>query len=100
MSGPTKELQRLILEGADGVPRYQHGGNPLVRWQIDNFAVEMDPAGNVKPSKRNAGDKIDGIVAGIMALDGATRAQPAQRPPAAPLRASRGGGDDLTAINF
>jgi phage terminase large subunit-like protein len=76
MSGPTKELQRLVREGEDGTPRYRHGGNPLLRWQIDNFAVEMDPAGNVKPSKRNAGDKIDGVVAGIMALDGATRAEP------------------------
>jgi phage terminase large subunit-like protein len=81
MSAPTKELQRLVREGADGTPRYRHGGNPLLRWQVDNFAVEMDPAGNVKPSKRNAGDKIDGVVAGIMALDGATRAEPGQAEP-------------------
>lgn len=99
MSAPTKELQRLVLEGSDGSPRFRHGGNPLVRWQIDNFAVEMDPAGNVKPSKRHAGDKIDGVVAGIMALDGATRAEPAKAPPAAPRRAAAGP-SDLTTIGF
>jgi phage terminase large subunit-like protein len=96
MSPPTKEMQRLILEQAG---RYRHGGNPLVRWQVDNFAVEMDPAGNVKPSKRHAGDKIDGIVAGIVALDEATRAEPAQTPPAAPRRAAAAP-TDLTTIGF
>lgn len=79
MSAPTKELQRLLLEGTAERPRYRHGGNSLMRWQVDNFAVEMDPAGNVKPSKRHAGDKIDGVVAGIMALDAATRATPVKR---------------------
>lgn len=76
MSSPTKALQRLLLEGTVERPRYRHGGNGLLRWQVDNFAVEMDPAGNVKPSKRKAADKIDGVVAGIMALDGAMRAEP------------------------
>lgn len=76
MSSPTKELQRLLREGTAERPRYRHGGNPLMRWQVDHFAVDMDPAGNVKPSKKAASDKIDGVVAGIMALDGATRAQP------------------------
>jgi phage terminase large subunit-like protein len=74
MSGPTKELLRLLLEGTARTPRYRHGGNPAVRWQVDNFAVEMDAAGNVKPSKRHAGDKIDGVVAGIMALGRAVAA--------------------------
>jgi phage terminase large subunit-like protein len=39
-----------------------------VRWQVDNFAVEMDAAGNVKPSKKHANDKIDAVVALVMAL--------------------------------
>jgi phage terminase large subunit-like protein len=42
---------------------------------VDNFAVAMDPAGNVKPDKANAGDKIDGVVALIMALSRALAAQ-------------------------
>jgi len=39
-----------------------------VRWQVDNFAVKMDPAGNVKPDKSVAADKIDAIAATINAL--------------------------------
>jgi phage terminase large subunit-like protein len=75
MSAPTKDLQRLILTGTEQKPIVRHGGNPLLRWMVDNFAVAMDPAGNVKPDKANAGDKIDGVVALIMALSRALAAQ-------------------------
>lgn len=75
MSAPTKDLQRLMKLGAkydeDGNPErplIRHGGNPIMRWMVDNFAVAMDPAGNVKPDKQNAGDKIDGVVSLIMGL--------------------------------
>ncbi len=68
MSGPTKELKRLMLLGREDAPILRHGGQPVARWTVDNFAVEMDAAGNVKPSKRNAGEKIDPVVALIMAL--------------------------------
>ncbi|WP_369126876.1 hypothetical protein [Amycolatopsis vastitatis] len=43
------------------------------------MAVEMDAAGNVKPSKRNSGDKFDGVVALIMALDRAVHYTPPRR---------------------
>lgn len=69
MSPPTKALQKLLLESTPAKPRYRHGGNPAVRWMVDNLAVQMDPAGNVKPAKDRSADKIDGVVAGIMALD-------------------------------
>jgi phage terminase large subunit-like protein len=72
MSAPTKELQRLVLAGTAEAPKVRHGGNACVRWQIDNFAVQMDAAGNVKPAKHLAADKIDAVVALIMALDGAS----------------------------
>lgn len=75
LSSPTKEFKRLLLQGCEGEPRYRHGANGCLRWQIDNFAVEMDAAANVKPSKAKAGDKIDGLVAAIMALDRAMRRQ-------------------------
>lgn len=78
MSAPTKELQRILLQGTSKQPLYRHGGNPAVRWQVDNFAVAMDAAGNVKPDKKAAGDKIDGIVAGIMGLERALRHVPAK----------------------
>lgn len=68
MSPPTKELQRLLLEGSGGEPRYRHGGNPVARWCVSNFAIAMDPAGNVKPDRANARDKIDLAAASIIAL--------------------------------
>jgi len=35
--------------------------------------VKTDPAGNIKPDKEKSTEKIDGIVATIMALDRAIR---------------------------
>ena len=68
MSAPTKELQRILLEGTAERPMFRHGGNPAVRWQADNFAVWMDANGNVKPNKAIAADKIDAIAAAINAM--------------------------------
>ena len=39
----------------------------------DNITVRQDPAGNIKPDKAKSTEKIDGIVALIMALDRAIR---------------------------
>lgn len=63
MSAPTKELEALILSG-----RLRHGGNKVLRWMASNVSTEQDAAGNLKPSKKKSTEKIDGIVALIMAL--------------------------------
>lgn len=63
MNWPTKKLEELVLGG-----KLAHGGNPVLRWMASNVAVEMDAAGNLKPSKKKSTERIDGIVAGIMAL--------------------------------
>jgi phage terminase large subunit-like protein len=68
MSAPSKELIRLILGG-----QFHHGGHPVMRWMADNVIVHQDPAGNIKPDKSKSANKIDGIVATIMALDRAVR---------------------------
>ena len=68
LSGPTKELQRVLLEGTAERPMFRHGGNPAVRWQADNLSVSMDAAGNVKPDKAHSGDKIDAIAAVVNAM--------------------------------
>jgi len=64
MSPGTKELYKLLLEG-----KINHGGNPVLAWMAANVVVEIDAAENIKPSKKKATEKIDGIVAMIMALD-------------------------------
>ena len=76
MSGPTKELLRLVT-----ARRYRHGHNPLVRWQADNLITRTDPAGNIKPDKAKSPDKIDSMVAAIMALDRAIRHTPTRTEP-------------------
>lgn len=63
MSAPLKEILRLVLSG-----RYVHGGDPVMRWMVDNLAVRMDPAGNVKPDKDRSGEKIDGVSAAVTAM--------------------------------
>lgn len=69
MSAPLKEIQRLILQGSrSGTPMIQHGGNPTMRWMIDNLAVNTDPAGNVKPDKAKSHEKIDGVSAMVNAM--------------------------------
>ena len=68
MSAPTKELMNLVFE-----KRIAHGGNPVLRWMMDNVFVEQDAAGNIKPSKKKSTEKIDGVVALVMALDRAVR---------------------------
>jgi phage terminase large subunit-like protein len=68
MSAPTKALQRILLKGTVEAPMFRHGGNPAVRWMVDNFAVAMDAAGNVKPDKATAADKIDAVSATIDAM--------------------------------
>lgn len=59
---PTKETKRLILGG-----QLQHDGNPILRWMMSNVVVQTDAAGNEKPARDKCTDKIDGVVAMIMA---------------------------------
>lgn len=72
MSPPSKELYKLLMEG-----RINHGGNPVLKWMAQNVVMHQDPAGNIKPDKDKSTEKIDGIVATIMALDRAIRCQDA-----------------------
>ena len=64
MSAPTKEFYRLLMDG-----RIIHGGNPVLRWMAGNVVIDTDPAGTIKVTKAKSKEKIDGIVAALMALD-------------------------------
>lgn len=63
MATPTAELERIIKG-----EMLEHGGNPVLRWNASNVSVQQDAAGNIKPDKEHSSEKIDGIVALIMAL--------------------------------
>lgn len=63
MSGPMKQTEALVYSG-----KLHHGGNPVLRWMADNVQASVDPAGNLKPDKGKSRERIDGIVALIMAI--------------------------------
>ena len=46
----------------------QHGADPVVDWCASNVSIRTDPAGNVKPDKERSIERIDPIVAVIMAV--------------------------------
>jgi len=72
MSAPAKELERLLVTG-----RILVAPSPVLRWMAANVAVERDAADNIKPSKKKSNQRIDGIVALVMALGRALVADPA-----------------------
>jgi phage terminase large subunit-like protein len=74
LSAPMKELEKLILGH-----KLAHGNNPVLTWMADNLVAREDPAGNIKPDKEKSIERIDGMVALIMALDRATRHEPPKR---------------------
>lgn len=65
MAYPMKELEKMVLRGG-----MRHGGHPVLRWNASNVAVthKRDAADNIKPDKDKSRDKIDGIVALVMAI--------------------------------
>ena len=63
MSGPS-----LVLESLTVSEKLLHGGHPVLAWQAGNVAVQKDHNGNIKPSKAKSNERIDGIVALVMAL--------------------------------
>lgn len=64
LSAPTKSLEKAVL-----AQQLRHEGHPVLRWCVSNVAVESDPAGNLKPSKVLSTERIDAVVALIMAVD-------------------------------
>jgi phage terminase large subunit-like protein len=63
MSAPTKELEKIVL-----AKELNHGGNKVLRWMCSNLAMKTDPAGNIKMDKAKSSEKIDGMIALVMAL--------------------------------
>jgi phage terminase large subunit-like protein len=74
MSAPSKLLENLIASG-----RIRHAGNPVLSWMAGNASVKVDASGNIRPVKPKPGspERIDGIVALVMALG----VQSSQKPP-------------------
>jgi phage terminase large subunit-like protein len=63
MSEPTKELMKIVLQ-----KKLAHLSDPVLRWNAANVVVKQDEAGNLKLNKDKSPEKIDGLVALVMAL--------------------------------
>ena len=60
---PARAFERAVIDG-----RFEHGGNPLLRWMAGNCVIAENGAGMIMPSKRKSRDKVDAIVATVMAV--------------------------------
>lgn len=63
MGEPSKHFERLVFAGA-----LDHGGHPLLRWMAGNAVIRFDENMNFMPAKKRSAEKIDGIVAAVMAI--------------------------------
>ena len=63
MNEPTKRLEKLI-----GSQSICFGRHPVMRWMASNVTVMQNSDGHIKPDKKRSTEKIDGIVALVMAM--------------------------------
>jgi phage terminase large subunit-like protein len=63
MSEPSKQLESLVRSG-----KLSHNGQPVLRWNAANVTVRTDGNENFMPDKKHSMERIDGIVALVMAL--------------------------------
>lgn len=63
LSGPTKFLTNLITLGD-----FEHYNNPILRWMASNVQLLLDSNGSQRPDKGKSKNKIDGVVAAVMAV--------------------------------
>jgi phage terminase large subunit-like protein len=63
LSEATKHIGALV-SGRN----FKHGGHPVLQWMASNVEVRQDPNGNLAPDKSQRTERIDGIVALIMAI--------------------------------
>jgi phage terminase large subunit-like protein len=76
MAVPTKKFLDLVA-----ARRLHHARHPILRWMANNVVLKRDPAGNCKVDKEKSMQKVDGIVACVMAIDRCERHAAAPPPP-------------------
>jgi len=62
-SEPMKQLEALVLDG-----RFHHDGDPILSWAVSNVVCHYDKKDNIYPTKEKPENKIDPLVALLMAL--------------------------------
>lgn len=73
---PSKHLERLVFE-----ENFDHGGQPVLRWMAAHTVIHFDRNLNFMPAKDKSADKIDGVVASVMAVGLALSGEAAEASP-------------------
>jgi phage terminase large subunit-like protein len=63
MSTPTRMFERAVTG-----KNLQHDGGPVLSWALSNACTETDFAGNPRVSKRRSVERVDPVIATIVAL--------------------------------
>ena len=69
-SEAMKELEAWVREG-----RFRHDGDPVLEWMVANVVCHRDRKDNIYPNKEKADNKIDGVVALLIAINRMLSAQ-------------------------
>lgn len=67
--GPALKFMREQIH----MLNFEHGGNPVIRWMLNNMDVKIDENENARPMKGKKTGRIDGITALLNAFDRAIR---------------------------
>jgi phage terminase large subunit-like protein len=76
MSEAMKEMEKLVLQKL-----LAHGNCPILTWMVSNVVAQLDKKDNIYPTKERVENKIDGVVALIMAISRAIGGGDDQEPP-------------------
>ncbi|MEN3158285.1 terminase TerL endonuclease subunit [Alkalimonas sp. NCh-2] len=63
MSPAMREWEAAITSG-----RFRHAADPVLTWMASNVVAKADAKDNIYPRKERDENKIDGIIAGLMAI--------------------------------
>lgn len=77
MHEPLSMFLSLVEKG-----QIRHNGDPVLRWAVENLVINSDNNERWLPDRKESGDKIDPVVASIMALKMTSLAR---RKPSGPL---------------
>jgi phage terminase large subunit-like protein len=63
-SEPMKTLEAWVLQG-----KFEHNGDPVLTWMVSNVVCHRDAKDNIYPRKERPENKIDGVVALLIAVN-------------------------------
>jgi phage terminase large subunit-like protein len=74
LATPTQMWERAVLGR-----KLSHDGNPVLAWAMSNCVVDRDANGNPRPSKKRSVERIDPVVASIIAIAASLHDEQQQR---------------------